>query len=353
LNRFPYIREENLIGSYSYGGVGYSPSLNYNAKLESNSPICAMIRREKFDHDLVKLAINRGTTFIDGKCVENIKILKDKAKIFLDDGTNFESQIVIGADGIRSIIAKKTGLSQGGKNVGRCIFQEYPMSIKDLDTYIGKKRNCHIHVRFQGIVGYGWVFPKEKHVNIGLYEINPMVSQTKVKTNLKEVYKNYFNTLKESKVIPDDLKIGRLRGGSLPPFPLNKTYSDRVIICGDAAGLINPASGEGIYFAMTSGKIAAGVIEDALNAGDISEQFLSKYQSIWKNDFGRETQLFLRPANRWSKNSEILVKIVGRDQKLADMVLGIVQGTFSFDEIKWKIISRFLFVYFKDKLSRN
>jgi flavin-dependent dehydrogenase len=347
------LKEKNLIESYSYGGVAYSPSLKYKVKIESNEPLCGMILRNKFDHDLVKLAIDRGTTFMDGKCVENVKILKDKAKVFLDDGTNFESQIVIGADGIRGIIAKKIGLSQSGKNVGRCIFQEYPMDSKELDRYVGENRSVYIHIRFQGIAGYGWVFPKEKHVNIGLYELNPIVGKTKVKTNLKEIYKNYFNTLKKSKIIPKDLEIGRLKGGATPLFPLKKTYSDRVIICGDAGGLINPGSGEGIFFAMTSGKIAAGVVEDALNAGDISEQFLSKYQRIWKNDFGRETQLFLRPATRWSKNSEIFVKIASKDKKLADMLLGILQCRYSIDEIKWKVICRFLFLYIKDKISGN
>ena len=296
-----------------------------------------MILREKFDNDLVKLAIERGTTFMDGKCVDNIKILKDKARVFLDDGSNFESQIVIGADGTGSIIAKKTGLSQGGKNVARCIFQEYPISSKDLNRYIGEKRKCHIHISFQGIAGYGWVFPKEKHVNIGLYVLNPIKSKTESKTSLLEVYKNYINNLKKSFVIPADLEIGRLRGGALPPFPLKKTYSDRVIICGDAAGLINPGSGEGIYYAMSSGKIAAGVVEDALEAGDISEQFLSKYQRIWKNDFGRDTQFFLRPGSRLSKNIDIIVKLIGRDQKILNLILGMLQNKFSIDEVKWKI----------------
>jgi geranylgeranyl reductase family protein len=353
LNRFSYLKEENFIESYSYCGIAYSTSLKYKVKVERNEPIGAMILRKKFDHELVKLAINSGTIFIDGKRVENIKILKDQAKIILNDGTNFESQIVIGADGIWSTIAKKTGLSQKGKYVGMCIFQEYPMSSEVLDKYIGEKRSCHIHLKFQNVVGYGWVFPKKKHVNIGICELKPIGNQSQGKTNLKDVYKNYFNLLKKSKIIPNDLEIGRLRGGALPLYPLEKTYSNRVLLCGDAGGFINPISGEGIYFAMSSGEIAAGLIGEALEAGEISELFLSRYQKIWQNDFGKEIELLLRLTKNRLKDNEKFLKIVGSDKKLEDMALGLLQGRLNLHEVKWKLIIRFLYVYFRELFSKN
>ena len=353
LSRFPYLKEENLIESYSFGGIVYSTSLKYKIKVEKDDPIGAMILRKKIDHGLVKIAITSGTTFMDGKRVENIKILKDQAKIYLNDGTNFESQMVVGADGIWSTIAKKTGLSQKGKYLGMCIFQEYPISSEVLDRYIGEKRSCHMHPGVQDIVGYGWVFPKKKHVNIGICELKPIGSQSECKTNLKEVYKNYFNLLKKSKIIPNDLEIGRLRGGAVPLYPLEKTYSDRVLLCGDAGGFINPVSGEGIYFAMSSGKIAAGLIGEALEAGETSELFLSRYQRIWKNDFGRDIKLLLRSSKKKSKDNEKFLKIVGSDEKLADIALGVLQGRFSYHEIKWKFISRYLYAYFKDLFTRS
>ena len=351
LNRFPYIKEENLIESFTFGGTLHSSSLKYKVKVESNEPYGALTLRKKFDHGLVKLASSCGTTFMDGKCVKNIRILKDKAKIFLDDGTNFESQIVIGADGIWSVIAKETGLSQGGKKVGMSIFQEYPISSEVLNKYLGEIRKCHIHLKFQGIAGYGWVFPKKKQVNIGICELNQKINQEKDKNNLKKLYNNYFDFLKKSKIIPNDLAIGRLKGGSLPLFPLEKTYSDRVLLCGDAAGLINPGSGEGIYFAMSSGEIAARIVSEALEADDTSEKFLSRYQKLWKNDFGKEIEFILRSTRRRSKDREILVKFASKDEKLADMLLGTIKGRYSINEIKWKIISRLIYVYFKDLIS--
>ncbi len=325
--------------------------MKYELKVENDKPVSAMVLRKKFDYGLVKIAIANGTTFIDGKRVENIKIFKDQAKIYLNDGTYFEPLMVVGADGIWSTIAKKTGLSQKGKNYGMCVFQEYPVKCKILDDCIGEKRSCHIHLGVQDIVGYGWVFPKKKHVNIGICELKPIVDKKGFKTNLKEVYKNYFNILKKNSIIPNNLKIGRLRGGALPLFPLKKTYSNRVLLCGDAAGFINPVSGEGIYYAMSSGKIAASVIGEALKTGETDDQFLSRYQKIWKNDFGKDIKLFLLSAKKKLKVNERFMKIVNNDEKLVDMVIGILHGIYSVDEIKWKLMRRFLYAYFKDLFS--
>jgi len=307
LNRFKYVKDKGLIESYSYGGFAHSSSLKYKVELQRNEPITAMILRKKFDYELVKLAIESGSVFIDEKSAKDIKILKDKARILLNDGTNVESQIVIGADGVWSNIAKKSGLNQSRKNVGICLFQEYPMSSETLDRFFGEKRLCHIHMKLQGIAGYGWVFPKKEHLNIGIVEYRLAVSHPKGKTNLKEAYKNYINILKGSKIIPDDLKMGRVKGGALPIFPLEKTYSDRVILCGDAGGFINPVSGEGIYYAMSSGEIAARVITEALEAGETDERFLSMYQKNWKNDFGKDIKLLLRSAKQWTKETEKFV----------------------------------------------
>lgn len=85
--------------------------------------------------------------------------------------------------------------------------------------------------------------------------------------------------------------MGIIRGAALPLEPLPKTYTNRVILCGDAAGLIDPATGEGIDYAMSSGKIAAKVIIDALEKNDMSAKFLSKYEIIWKKDFGKDIKI--------------------------------------------------------------
>jgi flavin-dependent dehydrogenase len=164
------------------------------------------------------------------------------------------------------------------------------------------------------------------------------------------VYKDYFNILKGHKVIPDNLEIGKCCGGAIPFVPLDKTYSDRVLIVGDAAGFINPLTGEGIYFAMTSGEIAAKVISDSLEANDTSENYLSKYQDLWKEDFGKDLK-FYRDSTKYMKNSsEDIVRLASKDKKLASIILGIIHGGLSVSKYQGKLFRRVAWVNFKDRL---
>lgn len=347
LNRFPYVKDKDLIESYSYGSFAYSPSLKYKAGVQDNKPIVAMVIRKKFDMKLAQLAANSGADFIDGKTVENIKITKDKAKIILDDKEEIDSEIIVGADGVWSTVAKKSGLTPIKRRVGMCVFQEYNVDEKTIDKLIGKEKMCHIHLKFQDISGYGWVFPKKQHLNIGIIDTFTDIDLSKKKTNLLNIYKDYFKTLKKTKIIPENLKIGQCKGGALPVVPLEKTYTDRIVVVGDAAGFINPISGEGIYYAISSGEIAARVITESLEVGDTSEKFLSKYQVKWKQDFGKDIEIFLRSA-KIGKKAEKLVKFATRDEKLAEIALGVLHGRLSVQEYRWKLIRRYIYDSVKD-----
>jgi len=351
LNRFRYVKDKGLIESYSFGGFAYSPSLKYKVELQRNEPIAAMILRKKFDMELVQLAVDNGADFIDGRAVEDIKISKEKTKIILDDKTEVDSEIVVGADGVWSIVAKRSVLEHTQRKTGMCVFQEYNVDEEIIDKLFGEERMCYTHLKFQNIPGYGWVFPKKQHLNIGIAKLTPDVNISKTKMNLLNIYRDYIKTLKKTRVIPENLEIGRCKGGVLPVAPLEKTYANRVIIVGDAGGLINPISGEGIYYAMSSGKIAAQVISESLENDDASEKFLSKYQKNWKKDFGKDIEILLRSTKNLTIQTEKFVKLASRDEKLADIALSILKGDISIHKYRWKLIRRYLYVYFKELFS--
>jgi flavin-dependent dehydrogenase len=161
LKRYNYLDDSEFIDCYTYGGIAHSSNLKYKVRVEREKPVGAMVLRDEFDNELLKHAILAGTKFIGGKSVIDIKTTKEKAKIILQDGKKIESIIAIGCDGIWSTIAKKTGLSHGMKNIGMCIYEEFPLSKKKMDNFFDIKRFCHIHLKPQGIAGYGWVFPKK------------------------------------------------------------------------------------------------------------------------------------------------------------------------------------------------
>lgn len=139
-----------------------------------------------------------------------------------------------------------------------------------------------------------------------------------------------------------------------PVVPLEKTYCDRVILVGDAAGFINPISGEGIYYAMSSGEIAASIISEALEKGKTNEQFLSKYQKAWKKDFGKDLNLLYQTVKKRGINSnEKLFRVASNDKKLSELLIKVVMGQLSLQKYKWKIIRRYLYALIKNKFSQK
>jgi len=348
--RFPYIKDNGLIESFSYGGYALSPSLKYKAEVKQKDPIVGMVLRKKFDKSLVQLAEDKGAKLIDGNAVNDLKISDDKVKINLNDKTSIESKIVIGADGVWSVVSKKAGLMTSNRPYGMCIFNEYRLDEDEIENLYGKERMCYLHLKFKDIFGYGWVFPKKQHVNIGIGMLLPKKYLNEQKRSILDVYKDYFSNLKKNKIIPNDLEIGKCCGGALPFSPLEKTYSHRILVVGDAAGFINPLTGEGIYYAMSSGEIAAKVICNSLEVNDSSGQYLSKYQDIWKEDFGKDIKLFHSAINYVKTSSEEIVRLASKDKKLAEIILGMLHGSLSVSKCQGKLARRYVWVNFKDRL---
>lgn len=354
VKRFPYIEESDIIDAYSYGGSVYYATFDQPITVLTDEPMVAMVLRRKFDHGLVKIAVKHGATLLEEKTVTDVTIEKEKVTVILNDGSKVETEIVIGADGVWSTIAQKTGLRHNRHQVSICIYEENSKN-NELDTKFFDDRNLfHIVFSFDRIEGYGWVFPKKSHINIGIGEFSHTINQTKPKKNLRDIYTQYITSLKENGILPRDLKIGKLKGAALPFQPLEKTYTDRVILVGDAAGFVNPVSGAGLYYAMSSGMIAADVAAQAIKVGDTSARFLSKYDDIiWKYDFGKELKFMIRTYKRWGAKLELFFNVVASDKRLSELGVKVVTGQIDNKKVKGKLLRRFIYVYLKTRLRRR
>jgi flavin-dependent dehydrogenase len=82
----------------------------------------------------------------------------------------------------------------------------------------------------------------------------------------------------------------------LPLSPLSRTFTHRVLAVGDAAGLVKPTTGGGIFYSLVSASLAADVLSDALRTNRHDEATLSAYQGAWRKQLGPElrSQLALR-----------------------------------------------------------
>jgi len=346
LEEFSYIEKYDLIDSYSYGGYVYANDMKNKVEIKKDKPLMATVIRKKFDKGLIQLANKQGCTLLEGEKVVDITISKNKVTTQLDSGDCYESRTIIGADGVWSLVRKKVGLDPHQKQFAISLFNEYTVDEQVIDQYFSKKRFGHLHLKLNGLAGYGWVFSKKNHINIGVGEMTPYQAIDKHK-KLKPIFQTYIQLLKKANIIPKTITTDTIRGAALPTQPIPKTYSDRVLLCGDAAGLINPITGEGIHYAMYSGRIAARVLHTALEKNNTSHTFLSEYEKQWMHSFGRDIKLFLQVTKQWKKHDFKYFELLKQDEQLKDMLLEIMMGNTSAHKYKYKILRRILYAKMK------
>lgn len=148
-------------------------------------------------------------------------------------------------------------------------------------AYGGVYKNCDLdrdkfHTYFDDkYIGYLWIFPKNKEIaNIGFGTIR--------KVNVKEALKNLLKKYNiNAKQISSYAGIVPCSG------PIEKTYTNRLLVCGNAAGHVFAGTGEGIYFALEGGKLAAVTAIKAVKENRFDENYLKQYESAWKKSFGK------------------------------------------------------------------
>jgi digeranylgeranylglycerophospholipid reductase len=107
--------------------------------------------------------------------------------------------------------------------------------------------------------------------------------------NPRPTITNFLNMLKlRGKILP---ALYRASFGAIPLRPLARTYGDRVLVVGDAAGQVKPTTGGGIYFGLICAEMAVRTIDESLRAGDLSSRRLALYQKRWHRTLKRELDI--------------------------------------------------------------
>jgi geranylgeranyl reductase family protein len=223
--------------------------LRYGTRFErrGRAPLILMTQRRRLDHYLVEQAAAAGAEFRDGAKVGAVQAGADAARVVVD-GSAVEAEVVVGADGVNGTTRKALGL--GG---------EYVLGV----AFEGNVEKQLVGNRFDGVAefelgtipgGYGWIFPKGDHVNVG---VGGWESQG---PSLRE----HLRVLCRAHGIADE-DVESLRGHRLPLRRAGAVAArGRALLVGDAAGLVDPLSGDGMFEAFASGRLAAETIGDLL-----------------------------------------------------------------------------------------
>ena len=219
-----------------------------------------MVDREVFDEWLRERAAGAGATRIDGmfERVEStdqgpVVHYKDKAT---GEAETARAHYVIGADGARSRVARQC--IPGADKIPHVF--AYHEIVKSPERGTGDFEPTRCDVYYQGDISpdfYGWVFPHGERTSIGMGTANQGYSLRAATSRLRE-----RAGLAGTETV-------RTEGAPIPLRPMRRWDNSRdVVVAGDAAGVVAPASGEGIYYAMFTGKLAAGAVAEALETGD-------------------------------------------------------------------------------------
>lgn len=213
-------------------------------KTTRQAPIISMTMRDAFD-DLLLSAAEGAGAHIRPRCRVAEVYSRDGGLELLTSTGSVSAGFVVAADGARSTVAR-TRRWPDDRRLIPALECEVFVDEGLLAQFAGSARFDF------GLVphGYGWVFPKETHLSIGV------LTMRCGSVNLNEHLRAYLRLLNVAPALRME------RHGSLIPVTTRRApfASDRVLLVGDAAGFVDPLTGEGITFAIRSGQIAAAAL---------------------------------------------------------------------------------------------
>jgi geranylgeranyl reductase family protein len=222
-------------------GVRVSAAMKRRFDRTSPNILARMTQRSRLDAYLAEQAAAAGADFRDGHGAREIDVSATRA-VVRANGDVYEARVLVGADGVNGAASRALGLAPAGEHAV-ALEANYP-----LDDALGREWERFIALDLGGIPGgYGWVFPKGDHLNVGVG------GWTSVGPTLRARLSEYcrFYGFDESRLFGH-------RGYRLPLRDDNQpVVRGAAMLAGDAAALVDPLSGEGIWAAFVSGRLAA------------------------------------------------------------------------------------------------
>ncbi len=285
-----HITEQNImiLSDDSAIKLGYKSS-----KWRGEPHNCYSIIRVNFDKWYAKKAEEAGAQFYTGVMVADV--IKKNGRVCgvkTSEGDELLADVVIACDGVNSLIARKAGIMDDWRadEVALGVKETLALPREKIEDRFNLEGNegatFELFGNFtKGMLGYAFLYTNKESISLGLgckvshlqksgippYEL---LDQLKQHPALKKLISGAQSLEYCAHVIPE--------GGynSMPPL-----YGDGLLICGDAAQMVNPSHREGSNLAMTSGKLAAETVIEAKKKGDFSSKTLSGYQKRLRESY--------------------------------------------------------------------
>jgi len=315
-----------LVDSITFGSPDHRQvNIPFHRQENSNLPTGLVVRRQVFDHFLFSKAA-QVTDEVYENCqvtdliVENDQVCGVRTKTNDNRDLQFRGRLILGADGFKSIVARKTNLYRHDPEHWVVALRQYYQDVEGLDHQI------ELHYVDEVQPGYLWLFPLDDgkaNVGIGMHHN----SMRKRKIDLKKAMANALRQPPFAERFGKAKALEEPKGWNLPVGSIKrKSYGNGFMLLGDAAGLIDPFTGEGIGNALYSARAAVRTAEQALQVNDFSESFLARYeQGLWAeigDELAVSTKLQKIGRNRFLLN--FVINKAARSKQVKELISGMM-----------------------------
>jgi geranylgeranyl reductase family protein len=276
--------------------------------------------RLALDDLVLRRAIESGARFESRVNISRLEPTASTTRVHTQGGKAFEGRVAVIATGAAFGVLTRSG-----------ILKRKPRAMLAARAYFEDLQHevaTSFQLRLDGgapLPGYGWVFPVGKHAaNIGVGFLPRRQSGT-----ASQAFEHFVAGKAMRPLLSGARQVGPVKGYPIRvDFLRSPTFAERTLLVGEAAGLGNPLTGEGIDYALESGKIAAGFLAERLDTGDVSTAALWDYHALLHERFGKNFR-FSEYVRDWYCSPpllNVLVALANRRPELRQLLANIVLG---------------------------
>jgi geranylgeranyl reductase family protein len=293
--------------------------------------LAILVNRAAFDHFLLNKAREAGVKVLDGSRVESLDNRGDSIEVISSAG-KFSGRMVIGCDGFNSVIARYVRRPYRKNEYGICIETKIPATEEELYDYIENAIDVHFNV---ANMGYGWVFPHRGYFYTGIGGVADRLVQP------GKVFADFLSSTGLSNKT-------KLKGFPIPTGGIKRTVAaDRLLLAGDAAGFVDPLTGEGIAYAIRSGHLSAEVASASIKKGKSNSRDLALFGKLCEEAFGKELRYSWYLSKLIHSRPNLFIKTYVSEKTVLEKYLEVIVQKSTYQKLFWWLMLKSPFFFLK------